>query len=59
MRFCLIYEVMFVGFLGPDRQICFIVGFCFTTTSEMKALAEVVDRIELKIRERREMGEKI
>ena len=51
--------VLFVGFLGLDQQICFIVGFCFTTTSEMKAPAEVVDRIELKIRERREMGEKI
>ena len=31
----------------------------FTTALEMKALVEVVDRRELKIRERREMGEKI
>ena len=30
----------------------------FTTALEMKALVEVVDRRELKIRERREMGEK-
>ena len=30
----------------------------FTTSSEMKAPAEVVDRRELKIRDRREMGEK-
>ena len=28
----------------------------FTTSPEMKASAEVVDRRELKIRERREMG---
>ena len=31
----------------------------FTTALEMKALVEVVDRRELKIRERREMGKKI
>ena len=30
----------------------------FTTSSEMKAPAEVVDRRELKIRERKEMGKK-
>ena len=30
----------------------------FTTSPEMKASAEVVDRRELKIRERREMGKK-
>ena len=30
----------------------------FTTSPEMKAPAEVADRRELKIRERREMGEK-
>ena len=58
MRFWLIYEVLFVGFLGPDRRICFIVGFCFTTSPKMKAPAEVADRIELKIRERREMVRK-
>ena len=51
--------ILFVGFLGPDQRICFIVGFCFTTSSEMKVPAEVADRIELKSRERREMGEKI
>ena len=51
--------VLFVGFLGPNQRICFIVGFCFTTSPEMKAPMEVADRIELKIRERREMGEKI
>ena len=68
MRFWLIYEVLFgffgsrsamcmevlfVCFLGPDRRICFIVGFCFTTSPEMKAPAEVADRRELKIREKR------
>ena len=51
--------VLFVVFLGPDRRICFIVGFCFTTSPKMRAPAEVADRIELKSRERREMGEKI
>jgi len=85
MHFWLIYEVLFVGFMGPDRRrvcacclwvfwvqtgsvyvcflgpnrrICFIVGFCFTTSPKMKAPAEVADRIELKIRERREIERK-
>ena len=61
MRFLLIYEVLFVGFLGLDRRIYFIVGFCFTTSPEMKAQMEVADRRELKelkIKEKREMGEK-
>ena len=43
--------------MGPDRRICFIVGFCFTTSPKMKAPAEVANRIELKIREERD-GEK-
>ena len=51
--------VLFVVFLGPDQRICFIVGFCFTTSPKMKAPAEVADRRELKIRERREIREKI
>ena len=67
MRFWLIYEIlgvwvdgfmldfvwMIYGFLEPIQW-----SFSWTS-SEMKAPAEVADRRELKIRERREMGEKI
>ena len=52
MRFWLIYEVLGVWFDGLLLDY-------FTTSSEMKAPTEVTDRRELKMRERREMGEKI
>ena len=52
MRFWLIYEVLGVWVDGLLLDY-------FTTSLEMKAPAEVTNRRELKMRERREMGEKI
>ena len=52
MRFWLIYEVLGVWVDGLLLDY-------FTTSSEMKAPTEVTDGRELKMRERKEMGEKI
>ena len=52
MRFWLIYEVLGVWVDGLLLDY-------FITSPEMKAPTEVTDRRELKMRERREMGEKI
>ena len=66
MRFWLIYEVLGVWVDGLLLDFVWMIsGFLesiqwpFSWTSpKMKASAEVADRRELKIRERREMGEK-
>ena len=54
--FCLI-DVFFSWRLAKNEGAGSF-GFYFTTSREMKASAKVVDRRELKIRERREMWEK-
>ena len=65
MRFWLIYEVFGVWVDGLLLDFVWMIsGFLesiqwpfFWTSPKMKASAEVADRRELKIRERREMGE--